>query len=81
MVLITFVLLMTKQQMLSYPQGQFEIELLILLYYIGLKYVHLKIAHQGNRVEGASLMIVMIVLGAFCIFTNVYYLIWQTYIM
>ena len=53
----------------------------VLFYYIGLKWVHLRIANEGNRIESSSLMIVQLVLGAFCVFTNVYFCAWQTYIM
>ena len=81
MVLITFVLLLLKREMLAYPSGQFEIELLVLLYYIALKYIQMKVASQGNRIESQSLMVVTTVLGAFCVFTNIYFLAWQTYIM
>ena len=41
----------------------------------------MKIASQGNRIESQSLMVVTTVLGAFCVFTNIYFLAWQTYIM
>ena len=46
-----------------------------------LKFVHLNIGVRGNRTESIGQLIVMIALGAFCIFTNAYFLAWQTYIM
>jgi hypothetical protein len=36
---------------------------------------------KGNKVESIPEMLVLFVLGAFCIFTNAYFLAWQTYIM
>ena len=43
--------------------------------------MQLNCAFRGNKTEASLLMVVMICLGAFCIFTNVYFLAWQTYIM
>ena len=49
--------------------------------YALLKYVQLQAGFKGNKVESLPEMIVMIVLSCFCIFTNAYFLAWQTYIM
>ena len=81
LVLITAAMFAVKRSALSYPQGQFEIELLVLLYYIVLKYVHIQVGVRGNKIESKAELIVMMVLGVFCVFTNVYFLVWQTYIM
>ena len=64
-----------------YPSGQFAIEALILTGYSMLKYVQLKAGFKGNKIESSIEMIVVLVLSIFCIFTNAYFLAWQTYIM
>lgn len=46
-----------------------------------LKYVQLKAGFMGNKVEAVAEMVVLVVLSVFCVFTNVYFLAWQTYIM
>ena len=80
-VILTAAVLGLKRNALSYPSGQFAIEALVLTGYALLKYVQLKAGFKGNKVESLPEMIVMFVLSCFCIFTNIYFLAWQTYIM
>ena len=80
-VIITGALLIFKKNALLYPSGQFAIEALILTGYAFLSYAKLKSGFKGNKIESIPEMLVLFVLGAFCIFTNAYFLAWQTYIM
>ena len=74
-------MLEVKRSALAYPQGQYTIEWLVLTGYALLKYVQLQAGFKGNKVESIPEIIVMVVLSCFCIFTNAYFLAWQTYIM
>ena len=49
--------------------------------YALLSYAKLKSGFKGNKIESIPEMLVLFVLSAFCIFTNAYFLAWQTYIM
>ena len=74
-------LLLIKQQQLAYPLGQFAIELIILITYAFLTAAKVSVGFLGNKTETAKWLVVMMVFGVFCCFTNVYFLVWQTWIM
>lgn len=74
--IITAALLIAKQSALVYPSGQFAIEALVLTGYSLLTYVKVLSGFRGNKIESIPEMVVMIVLGVFCIFTNAYFLAW-----
>jgi hypothetical protein len=61
---------------LLYPSGQFAIEYLIQTGYALLSYAKVKAGAQGNKIERVGEILVLIMLGCFCIFTNAYFLAW-----
>jgi hypothetical protein len=80
-IVITFALLFFKLTQLSYPQGQFFIEIAILFILAFLSAARIHMGMRGNKTEVDKEMYVMILLSFFAVFTNCYFLFWQTYIM
>jgi hypothetical protein len=69
-----------KLYALPYPKGQWEMDCpIFLITYVVLQVPRIKAGMQGNRIESRGSIIFMIVISAFSVFCNFFFIFLQTY--
>ncbi|XP_051884787.1 transmembrane protein 80-like isoform X1 [Pristis pectinata] len=79
--LATFLMVIYKSQVFSFPDGNLALDLILLILMVILEVIRLYHGFKGNLTEEVVPIVINLVLTIGSMLLSLYYLLWQTYVL
>ncbi|XP_067849874.1 transmembrane protein 80-like isoform X1 [Heptranchias perlo] len=79
--LATFLMVIYKSQVFSFPDGNLARDLVLLILMVILEVIRLYLGFKGNLIEEAVPIVISLVLTIGSVMLSMYFLLWQTYVL
>uniref|UniRef100_UPI00398EE369 transmembrane protein 80-like isoform X2 n=1 Tax=Pristiophorus japonicus TaxID=55135 RepID=UPI00398EE369 len=79
--LATFLMVIYKSQVFSFPAGNLTLDLVLLILMVTLEVTRLYHGFKGNLTEEAVPVVISLVLTIGSVMLSLYFLLWQTYVL